>query len=411
MAVITGATLNATGFGYQIHLIHAQADGRYWLFYTDGTAGVLKTATSSDLLTWTANANVPLASGYTLADGNDFSVAYASLGGADVVHIVTNVVSGGSHYTTFHTRAIIGSGSITAETPIALPDTDSSGSQGSSGGSCPNAGPATVITPDGHVYDVTAWTGHAGNTTCDTNIYLSPGVDTGSSWNTGAFTHDGYYVSLPDYDYSHNLVPLVEAGTVLVVYPDQDYAGLTLFNLFIGVLPPLTFSGGGPGTTGVYDTDAPAQLFNGTGATSSYDDWTTCRRTDTDIHVIRHVTSTGNDVANFEEVIYNGAAWAQATSPLPTLTSPSNSGVVLLGDGTPGDGILLAAIGTDNTISVYKWTPGTQWTLATTIPGSAAVTRQALAGTGCGASRPVLLWTEGTGAPYTVMRADVSAWL
>jgi hypothetical protein len=294
---------------------------------------------------------------------------------------------------------------------VGLPDTQSAGAQGSSAGSCPNAGPTTVVAADGHVWDVTAWTGHSGSTTCDTNIYESPGVDTGAGWNTGAFVHDGYYVSLPSYAWSHELVSLPDAGVVMIVYPDEDNVSTTLFDSIGWALSP-AFDGGGPGSTGV-DMPAADELFNGTNNQASLNDWTSCRLTDGNVHVMRHViTSPGNasdtSVGPFEEVIYDGTSWA-ATSPPPSVTSTTNTGLVLLSDTNPDDGILAAVIGTDNAIHIAKWTSASGWVQLTSLPGSAA--RNSLAGTGCGSKRPAIFWTEGTAAPYEIMAADLSGLL
>jgi hypothetical protein len=406
LVTTAGAKAFATGFGYELHLVFAQNDGRYWFFYVDDTAGVIETATSPDLGTWTAGTPIALASGYSLADGNDFSVAYANLGGTDVVHIAANCVNAGN-YAAFHLRATIAAGMLTAGAPVVLPHTDSNGDAGSSAGTCPQAGPATVVAADGHVFDVTAWTGHP-STTCDTNIYRSPAVDTGATWDPSPFTHDGYYVSVPSYAYSHDLVSLPEAGVVMAVWPDEDNQGLTLFDSFGWALSP-SFAGGGPGTTGV-NPDPTKELFNGTSATSSYNDWSVCRLADTDVHVVRHVTApAGNSVSAFEEVVYNGATWQTTAPPPPAVTSLANDGVVLVGDGTAAHGMLLVTIGIDNALNIAKWTSGGTWAQVRTIAGSAP--RQSLGGTGCGSPHPTVYWTEGASAPYAISRVELTSLL
>src|ERR1700722_9150878 len=39
--VAVGSKAFATGYGYQLHLVFAQNDGRYWLFYVDDAPGVI----------------------------------------------------------------------------------------------------------------------------------------------------------------------------------------------------------------------------------------------------------------------------------------------------------------------------------------------------------------------------------
>jgi hypothetical protein len=61
--VSVGSKSFATGFGYQLHLVFAQNDGRYWFFYVDDNASVIETLASTDLVTWTSGGTVSLASG------------------------------------------------------------------------------------------------------------------------------------------------------------------------------------------------------------------------------------------------------------------------------------------------------------------------------------------------------------
>ncbi len=117
--VSTGTKVFSTGFGYQLHLVFAENDGRFWLFYVDDTTTAIKALASPDLVaTWTSGGSVALATGYVLADGNDFSVAYANLGGTDVVHIVANSVSS-SRYAI--RRATISAGTVWARIPSRSP--------------------------------------------------------------------------------------------------------------------------------------------------------------------------------------------------------------------------------------------------------------------------------------------------
>jgi hypothetical protein len=321
-----------------------------------------------------------------------------------VVHIVANSVAS-SRYTTFHIRATISVGTISGSTPVALPDTDTNTAQGSSGSTCPQDGPATIITADGHVWDVTAWTGHPSqSTTCDTNIYVSPGTDTGAAWDASAFLHDGYFVSAPSFAYSHALIGLPDSGTVLALFPDQDNSSETEFDSVGWALSP-TFDGlGGPSSAGVRQDEAD-ELFGGLGTTASYNDWTACRLTDTNVHLVRHV----NSESGFQEVVYGGSSW-QATAAVPApVSSQENTGVVLVSGEDPAAGLLLATLGSDNALSVYKLPSGGTWSLVLTLPGS--VQRQSLGGSGCGSAHPIVFWTEGASPPFNVMKADLAGLL
>jgi len=396
-----GAKVYATGYGEELHILQAQSTSEYWLFYVDDTAGEIKTRSSPDFVSWTERAALPV----NVADGNNFSLAHALLGGVDVVHLVAN--TSGTSYATRHVRATIASEQITPSDIDIVPDTDDNGAAGSGGGTCPNDAPSVTILPDGHVYDVTAWTGHPNKgTTCDTNVYLSTAVDTGTAWTFG-LAHDGYYVSVPSYAYSHELLTLPEAGVALALWPDEDNSAQTQFDsVGWAFSPTFVLDSGAIGTDGTVPV-ASAELFAGMGTQMSSDDWAACRLSDGDIHVVRHVLN-GGAVQSFEEVRWNGSQWLQETAP-PQVRSLSNTGVVLLAGSDPTRGMLLGAIGTDNSIQIAKWTAASGWAAVATLPAT-TTPRQSLAGTGCAGMAPHIIWTEGMG-PYTMMAADVSSLL
>jgi len=399
--VAVGSMAGSTGYGYQTHLVFAQNDGRYWFFYVDDTTGVIKTLHSPDLSTWTAGASISLGSGYGLTDGYNFSVAYANLGGTDVVHLVADATNAGN-YSTLHLRATIAGGALTASAASVLPDT-------TNGGSCPNDGPATAIAPGGQVYDVTAWALHsAESTTCDTNIYRSPTVDTGATWGTGTFWHDGYYVSVPTFAFSHDLLTLPDAGAVMLLYPDEDNDSTDeFFAIGWDLSSSFAIDAGAPGTTGEVE-DAATELFASAGKQSSWDDWSACNLGGTNVHVVRHVLGS-TDVGEFEEEIYQGAGWQAAASAPPTSASVSNTGVVLLSNASASNGMLLVTLGIDGSLNLARWT-SSGWSTLGSIAGDGNV-RQSLAGSGCGSAHPMLFWTETVGTVNTIESLDLSGYL
>ncbi len=399
-----GSKVGSTGYGYQLHEVFAENDQRYWYFYVDDTAGEIKSVSSPDFVTWTPGAAIALGADYTLDDGNNFSVAYASLGGKDVVHFVLNAHSQTSGFETLHVRTTITSGALTASAPLVLPES-------TNGGTCPADAPATILTPGGRVYDVTAWTNHGSteSTTCDTNVYLAPGTDLGTSWDAGTFGYDGYYVSIPSYAYSHDLVSLPDAGLVMLLYPDEDNAGYTLFDS-IGWALSSAFDGGEPGEGGGVDMPVADELFNGSGKTSSSNDWSACRLGASEVHVVRHAILTApGTVSAFQEAVYDGSSWQTTTSPPAASTSLSNTGVVLLSGVDSSHGMLLVTLGFDGTLNIARWTSA-GWTQAGHIPADANA-RQSLAGSGCGSVRPTIFWTETIGPANVIESADLSSFL
>ena len=400
-----GSKVFATGFGEELHFFYAQHDQRYWLFFADDTAATIQTRSSMDQVTWTPG-SVSLAGGGSVTDGNDFSVAYADVGGKDVVHIIANVVSQGEpRLATIHVRGTLSGGQFHLTDTVTVPDTTDNGAAGSAGDTCSVDAPSTTVAADGHVYDVTAWTGHP-NTTCDTNIYRSTGVDNGTTWAAPGFDHDGYYVSLPAFAFSHELLTLPEAGVVLAAWPDQDNQSQTTFDEMGWALSSsFQFDSGAIGTTGTFPPTS-AELFYNLGSTNSYDDWALCRLSDTEVHAVRHVmASLGALPEAYQEVRFDGIRWTNTGAP-PSLKSISNTGVVLLGDGNASHGMLLVGVALDNSIHISRWTSTAGWTTLPSIPAG-TLDRQSLGGSGCGSPHPHVFWTEGSG-PYTVMGIDLS---
>ncbi len=407
--IATNALVFATGFSSQNHVIFAEGDQRYWVFYVDATQRAIKTRVSKDFVTWAEGTSLPLkGAANTVTDGNNFSVAYAWLGGVDVVHVIANTIAPEPAETeTIHLRTTISGGALTAPVTVVLPATSTTGPTGTSGFNCPEDGPVTLVTSTGRVLDVTAWTGHSGVTTCDSNVYRSTTVDTGASFGT-AFDRDRYLITVPGYTFAHQLVELPTKG-VLLGWPDQDEQGpnndLRIFSAVDWWLSPFV-GGDGSGTF----PDASAHVFESAGGQSGFDDWAMCRLTDSDVHMVRHVFSAAvtTNVSDFQEVRFDGTRWSSATPPGP-VAGTSNTGVVLLSDADPSHGMLAIAIGTDNALHIAKWTTAGGWRVLPSFPGSTK--RQSLSGSGCGGAHPQVFWTEGSSAPFTLLGADLSALL
>jgi hypothetical protein len=398
MVASAGGKLFSTGFGYQSHVVYAENDGRFWFFYVDDTSGVIKTLASPDFVTWAGESPIPIG-GATLADGNNFSVAYANLGGTDVVHLVANTTPNGGGFNTVDIRATIAGGMIRAALPESVPNANQ-------GGGCPQDGPQVLVLPDGHLYDVTAWVPHP-STGCDTNIFVSTNVDTGGTTFNPAFLQVGYFVSVPTFAFAHDLLSLPDAGLLMALWPDDDNSAVTTFDS-IGWALSTSFMASGVDASSGTVLNAAAEIFYGAGGVASYDDWTACRLADNDVHVVRHVTVSPATAAEmFQEQVYDGNTWLQGGIP-PMFESVSNTGVVLLSDANPAHGMLLVALGADNSVRISKWTKTGGWVELAPIAGTAQ--RQSLAGTGCGSKRPAVVWTEGVG-PYSIMSADLSSLL
>src|SRR5439155_14493597 len=131
-------------------LLYATHSARFWFFYVDAASTMLlQTKWSTDFVTWTPGASLTLASS-SANEGRNFSVAYADLGGKDVVHVAfSHFVSGNED--AYHARATIDGGAIAFAPEVLM-----------SSGTPPDAkanpdGCVTAIGSDGFVYAATGW--------------------------------------------------------------------------------------------------------------------------------------------------------------------------------------------------------------------------------------------------------------
>lgn len=396
----SGVTPYSIGYGEQLHLIYAKNDHAYWLFYFDAaTPGAFAATWSPDLVTWSSPTHLALPPNDTLADGYSFSVAYVADGTTDAVHIVADTRVSGSGYQAVHVRATLSGHAVAQLSSVSLPSA-------TNGASCYNDGPTTLVTASGTVYDVTAWADHTSlGTNCDTDIFRSS-VNEPAWSGTTTFSEVGYFPSVPGYAYSHDLVALPDAGSVLAVFPDQDTDGETNF-ASMGTALSGKFPASEP--NGTY-LDASAEPFAASNSYASYNDWSVWRLADKNVHVVRHAFPSGGSTPDaFEEVIFDGQAWTPVPVPPPAVPSPDNSGVVLLGDCNPAHGMLLVTLDTSSALQIAKSpAPGAWSTRNLVVPGS---NRLQVAGGGCVNGKAILLFTQGTASAYSILGADLTSLL
>jgi hypothetical protein len=328
----------------------------------------LQTVSSADFVTWTPGASLTLAGPHDNQGGN-FSVAYADLGGVDVVHVTYGLPmpapTDRHHY---HVRATISGSAITFGSPNDISDV-------SSGQLSEPDGPAAYVGPDGRVWDASGWAVYSGSG--NEVAWESTGFDLGQSWD--GILGPGMGIAFEPHTVNArafataggnggSLVALWEAGDA---EPDPTNVEWSTWN-------GLAWSG----AVDVFPTAAP----------QSANDWGVATLSIGHMHVIRRQLS-----GTFDHEVYAGTAWAKFPPPAadPGL---AESGVVVL---TDGDVVAVFAIASDAASSVRRnvWKQ-TAWGGWSTVEGSRAQ-RRYLSGYASGAHAAVV-WTQANGSSYEI---------
>jgi hypothetical protein len=171
-----GSVQAPSGQAQQTKIIYATGSQRWWLFYIDGAEPkLLKTKYSADFATWNDGEALTLAEPHG-GDGRGISVAYATVNGNDVVHVVMSQQISLSDRRLYHARATISGTTITFGAPVERFIVSASSP------SLDPDGPATAIASDGHVADLTSWIEKL-NGTGDAYVVRSAAADLGTSWD------------------------------------------------------------------------------------------------------------------------------------------------------------------------------------------------------------------------------------
>ncbi len=169
-----------SGNAQQTHVVWANVSKRWWLFYFDNDTTRMKTRTSPDFVNWQDGASLTLAH-TNGGEGRNLSVAYAELGGNDVVHISISHDPGGTPIVHSHTRAVITGAAIAFGAPSDVCSIDSPAGT-------PD-GNATYVAPDGTVWDSTGFVASANTNNMgyqNEDVFRASSKDDGTNW-TNAF--------------------------------------------------------------------------------------------------------------------------------------------------------------------------------------------------------------------------------
>ena len=366
-----GAISSATGLAQQTHLVWASHSARWWLFWLDPAQPLqLQASWSSDFVSWTLAGPLVL----PLPHGNEaanFSVAYADLGGVDVVHFAL-----GGHDTATgnrvhgHVRATIVGASITygsvsplssvSDPTFADPD-----------------GPATIVAADGTVWDASGWAGTApGGET----VWASAAPDVGGAWS-GSFLVQEVLASTPN-PVNARTFATATGGPLLALWelgdqqPNPTRLGWTQYV---------------SGTVWI-----PSNVvFNA--STQSANDWDAVPVGPNDVRLVRRRIDGA-----FEHASFTGS-WGSFDAP-PADPGLAGSGIVLL---TDGKRVGLVAIGSDAAASVRMvvW-DGAAWGAWKTLEGTTAG-RGFLSGWSS-PGHAAVIWTEVAGSSFAIVGRPVA---
>src|SRR5579883_76822 len=152
----SGMVPTASGLAQQTHVVYAEGDQRFWLFWIDSANPMrLKSSVSSDFVTWTETAGSLVLPYAHANEGGGFSVDYANVNGHDVVHVTIGVKASANDRRRYHARATLADGGIEYGVPLLVS----------------SATDPTLIDPDGtvtrigsdlRVTDVSGWAAFGG---------------------------------------------------------------------------------------------------------------------------------------------------------------------------------------------------------------------------------------------------------
>lgn len=402
-----------TGLAQHHHLVYAENDQRYWYFWSDNTAGQIKTRVSCDLVNWSDGPPFTI-SGSPGTNAANFDLAYANANGTDVFHIVLDQTQGNTGYT-FDLRYKLANGQPSA--PITTQITPQGFGAVSSSECFLTDAPAVAIGTDGTVYIASGWesagSGTRAGTQCDMDVYQSSGHETGTDadWSPASFKLVGYE-DTRRYAIDHVLYR-APSGKIFGAFtepestpkqPDyESVAWMTTINDWDGQ------------QHGPYNDQYPNNsIFNDALGTAGANDWSLCMLSDSEPYALRHL-----DDGTFEAEHWNGSTWEGDGAPpkLAASLDPTmnivGAGISILQDGNSADGMVaftIEASGDDNIVwSAHTSAGWSKWAPITGMPNNA--TRRWVAGTGCGAKGPpVLIWTDLTQANAAVIHSmDVSS--
>ena len=374
-----------TGNAQQAHAFWASAANEWVLMYLDDSdPTTLQTVASADFGTWnTLPSTQPFAG--PIVDGRDFSIGTASIRGADVVHLAISEEANGTRQHE-HARAHFDpSAGVVVDSPVVM----FQGTGLTRPGLDPD-GPATALTIDDHVVDMSSWIDDGasdGGGAGDPFAWVSNAQDTGNGNWQADFGLGTELQMVTLFVNSHAVVPL-DNGDVLAFWDSADQQPLPT-NVFWSMYQAGSWLLPGPDQSVFNPQEAAAE---------DQDDWAVVDRSGGEVHAVRYTHAKV-----FEHQQFDGSGWV-AREPIPGILDEKRNAV---GAVSPQGGLVMTSDGTYVHLFAISGARGNP-IVSTTLRGgwtewrpvvAAGATRRYLtaAQSSASSSEVALFWTEDTG--------------
>jgi hypothetical protein len=393
VVAMTGTVTAPTGAAQQVHAFWASGAGEWVVAYFDDTDPMsLKSVTSKDFSTWTAGTPQPITctssscAQLSVADGRDFSLDYKAIAGVDVVHAIISGQAGSLRQHN-HLRAHVD--------PMAGLVVDGTvefnGTTLDQGGLDPD-GPATAITEDNHVIEMSSWYDDGDGGGGDSFAWVSTSPDPGNAaWPMDLGTAAKLEV-VSQFVNSRAVVPR-GGSNVVALWDTADQVPL----------PSNVHSA-------VYDGTGwsmPVSVFpDDEGASEDHNDWAAALPEGGAVHAVRRTHAGGFEHRQFEDPTWSVGAAIPETIDGNPLTTVSDGGVVLT---AVGKGLCLFVISNDdgNPIDMSTW-DGAAWSDWRVVVATGESRHFLTAAQSPPSGTVALFWTESSGGANVIEAARVN---
>ncbi|MBI4954170.1 MAG: hypothetical protein HY908_19255 [Myxococcales bacterium] len=376
----TSAVVAATGMAQQTHIVFA--DGRYRLFYLDGSyPQQVRVRTSPDFVGWSDAAPLQLPADHGL-EGRNLAVAHDPLN--DHVHLTLSY-SGGTNRSRLHARAAFSDDVVSFEPPVVVHTVSATAAP-----ELAIDAPLVGITSDGRPFGTSGYHDDgAGAAAGSSFLWWADDLDLGELWQNAWTAPPVVLEAVPAFVHARAAAGGANGGALVFWEQavDEPYGGNVRYALSTPGVPNAALNAFAPG------------------GLQHPNDWNVVAVTPTEIHIVRRVLGP----AQLQHRIFTpGTSFTDGPSIAP-IELAEGGGLLLASD---GDGVLLVGIRDDDSVVAARWSrdtglPGSwgPWTDVATTPAK----RTFLGGNAVAVGgRAAVVWTEGDPPALAIVGALVS---